>query len=85
MLLLWIRVLKVLTLMEGSVYNGCTLTNLVSFYFGMKVTGFFTCNRGLPLLMSDVLPALFWLQVPTGRCSSLWRDCLFSIKPDRAL
>ena len=48
MLLLWIRVLKVLTLMEGSVYNGCTLTNLVSFYFGMKATGFFTCNRGLP-------------------------------------
>ena len=85
MLLLWIRVLKVLTLMGGSVCHGCTLTNLVSFYFGMKVTSFITCNRGLPLLMSDVLSALFWLQVPTGRCSSLWRDCLLSLKPDRTL
>ena len=65
--------------------HGCTLTNLGSFYFGMKVTRFIIGNRGLPLLMSDVLFTSFWLQVPTGRCSSLWFACLLSVKPDRTL
>ena len=39
----------------------------------MKVTCFITCNSCVSLFLSNGMKTLFWLQVPTGRCSSLWR------------
>ena len=39
----------------------------------MKGTCFITCNSCVSLFLSNGMKTLFWLQVPTGRCSSLWR------------
>ena len=39
----------------------------------MKVTCFITCNSCVSLFLSNGMKTLFWLQVPTGRCSSLRR------------
>ena len=51
----------------------------------MKGTCFITCNSCVSLFLSNGMKTLFWLQVPTGRCSSLWRifDCSGSSQTGR--